>query len=117
MRIILDTQVKTALLWFGILFCLFLFYSGEEGWREGGGGRSHRRIWSCPRFLCILIGGKHREVNQEQVFFISFFFFYLLYFYPSQNVIYEVINTEQAYMDDLSTTLEVSSWLKLLFIL
>ena len=46
-----------------------------------------------------------------------FFFFYLLYFYPSQNVIYEVINTEQAYMDDLSTTLEVSSWLKLLFIL
>ena len=57
------------------------------------------------------------------VLFLSFFclcpchlsFLYLLiliflfnHFFLSQNVIYELINTEQVYMDDLSATLEVS---------
>lgn len=39
-------------------------------------------------------------------FFILIFLFNL--FFLSQNVIYELINTEQVYMDDLSATLEVS---------
>ena len=29
---------------------------------------------------------------------------------PLQNVIYELMNSEQSYMDDLSATLEVSAW-------
>ena len=44
---------------------------------------------------------------------LSFLYFLILiflfnHFFLSQNVIYELINTEQVYMDDLSATLEVS---------
>lgn len=84
MRIILNTQVKNSLLWF---VSLFLFFS----WGVGGGGWvgcSHRGIWSFHRFLCILIGEKHREVNQEQVFFLSFCFFCLLCFSTRRRTLY-----------------------------
>ena len=44
---------------------------------------------------------------------LSFLYFFILiflfnHFFLSQNVIYELINTEEVYMDDLSATLEVS---------
>ena len=46
----------------------------------------------CFLFLCLFVIFPH--------FFVLF---------PRKNVIYELINTEQSYMDDLKTTLEVST--------
>ena len=49
-----------------------------------------------------------RAQDQCFPFSLSFCFSYTI-LCPSQNVIYELINTEQTYMDDLSAALEVSS--------
>ena len=58
---------------------------------------------------CCLVSFFLLFVSVSFVFFVLFdSYLFVQPFFLSQNVIYELINTEQVYMDDLSATLEVS---------
>ena len=82
------------------------------------------RVSALPQSNTVTLGGslgleprpldpKSNALNiRSQCLTVDLFCYFLYLFSFSlcpQNVIYELINTEQTYMDDLSATLEVST--------
>ena len=75
MRIILNTQVKNALLWFVSLFLFFCFF--REGLKGGGG-------WGVAtvEYVFSLEKSTEKSIRNKFSFFLLFLLF-TLFLYPS----------------------------------